>query len=984
MTFRIKDYDGHNRVPVNRIAKDEPDEPGRVSTLTRDEAYFKHGWARPPRFYVQQNYQGFLTGNTFVQYVDPDYGDDSNPGTVEGVPKKTIDNAWNNCILAGNTYDRYVIVCAAATFNNDNSNPYVRFDGLPGKEVVVLGGEIAGERTKFHRTISQNHIFRFSAAHTVKIIGCDIERDDGAASSGWSNYAGIFYAEADNAVIEVSNCRINPNGVHLAVIYSADNVHYTFNYCTIELGNTSSAANIDSSYYSSSNPRFDYVDCVLTLVSDVLGLGAGANYFTRGVYPANFWDLNAPASTTDLVEGDAIVDPGTYILTDGPAGYDTAGLWGDMPGVWGGEYSWDENHVVPIEPPTADAGEDQVVTDIGNTGSVLVTLNGSGSTPGGSTINSYAWTWAGGSAAGVSPQVTITEDTTITLTVTTAAGGQDTDTVVINYNAQPVAVPGDDQLVEVTTAPADVDLDGSGSYDGDGTVVSYNWSWDDNGPQTTTGQTPTVSLPEGVTTISLTVTDDLGASSDPVTVDITVVVNDPGAVVPVTMIAQTTAPSASDGTVQQVDDYTIRTGNSSYLGGYASLGRAPAAGGKWQFEVTMVDLEGPYPGGARMGLSKAAPLTGRGLVDNNNNHTTWGDYHVNITDSSMTSGTISNSPPVAWAQGVTATFACDFDNNKIEIYVNGQKVSGQWDIIGSTSVPWYPACGDGFAGYWYELFYNFGQQSLQYPVAGYNNWNNSAGAAFTPDLDQYTTVYYVDINGNDSTGNGSEGNPWRTIRYAIAQCSTSGSQAIKVGAGTFVEGSNYYYSNRSVCIDVRKNVDIIGEPGQTIVQCSNTNPAPYSIFCGANHTSSAYRANFYHLILDIGNAAWFGVIGSLYFGSYQNNTRAGWYNCAFKGTANERIQYSNGGQADIVNCSFDLAAYALHTNAYVYPWTYTNCALDANNSFSHGDQVTCVDDATFDASWNITSGTWIDVGTGLDADDGTQADLGVYGGDYPW
>ena len=83
-------------------------------------------------------------------------------------------------------------------------------------------------------------------------------------------------------------------------------------------------------------------------------------------------------------------------------------------------------------PPVANAGADQVVECAGTLTSVL--LDGSASTPGSGTINSYTWkegatTLGTGATLGVSLS---SGSHTITLTVTDTGGGSDSDDVVIN------------------------------------------------------------------------------------------------------------------------------------------------------------------------------------------------------------------------------------------------------------------------------------------------------------------------------------------------------------------------------------------------------------------------------------------------------------------------------------------------------------------------------------------------------------------------
>ena len=83
----------------------------------------------------------------------------------------------------------------------------------------------------------------------------------------------------------------------------------------------------------------------------------------------------------------------------------------------------------------------------------------------------------------------------------------------------PVANAGPDQTVERTSvAGAQVQLDGSGSSDPDGDPLTYEWTWSGG---SASGVNPIVTLPPGLTTVTLTVSDGELTATD--TVDITVV-----------------------------------------------------------------------------------------------------------------------------------------------------------------------------------------------------------------------------------------------------------------------------------------------------------------------------------------------------------------------------------------------------------------------------------------------------------------------------
>jgi murein DD-endopeptidase MepM/ murein hydrolase activator NlpD len=85
-------------------------------------------------------------------------------------------------------------------------------------------------------------------------------------------------------------------------------------------------------------------------------------------------------------------------------------------------------------------------------------------------------------------------------------------TLAASPNQLPIANAGPDQTVSATgPSGAQVILDGSGSTDPDGTISSF--SWKEGTTQRGTGAKPTVTLPAGVHTLTLTVTDNRSASA---------------------------------------------------------------------------------------------------------------------------------------------------------------------------------------------------------------------------------------------------------------------------------------------------------------------------------------------------------------------------------------------------------------------------------------------------------------------------------------
>jgi hypothetical protein len=91
-----------------------------------------------------------------------------------------------------------------------------------------------------------------------------------------------------------------------------------------------------------------------------------------------------------------------------------------------------------------------------------------------------------------------------------------TATITVLVNVAPVANAGPDQFVEQTsTLGANVVLDGSASVDPNNDTLSFLWNWTGG---SATGVSPTVFLPAGNTTITLTVSDGLLNATDAVNV----------------------------------------------------------------------------------------------------------------------------------------------------------------------------------------------------------------------------------------------------------------------------------------------------------------------------------------------------------------------------------------------------------------------------------------------------------------------------------
>ncbi|MEM7478160.1 MAG: PKD domain-containing protein, partial [Planctomycetota bacterium] len=170
------------------------------------------------------------------------------------------------------------------------------------------------------------------------------------------------------------------------------------------------------------------------------------------------------------------------------------------------------------QPPVANAGPDQTVTDSDATGFESVNLDGSASVdPDGGSLVSYIWTLGSDQiATGVSPNVNLAiGQHDITLTVTDDEGDVHSDSVLVivepRQNQAPNANAGSDQTVTDADNSGfeQIVLDASASSDPDGTIVSYSWILNSN--VIASGVSPTIELAVGVHDVQLQVTDNEGA-----------------------------------------------------------------------------------------------------------------------------------------------------------------------------------------------------------------------------------------------------------------------------------------------------------------------------------------------------------------------------------------------------------------------------------------------------------------------------------------
>lgn len=80
--------------------------------------------------------------------------------------------------------------------------------------------------------------------------------------------------------------------------------------------------------------------------------------------------------------------------------------------------------------------------------------------------------------------------------------------------------------------------------------------------------------------------------------------------------------------------------------------------------------------------------------------------------------------------------------------------------------------------------------------------------------------YYVSITGNDSTGNGTAGRPWRTLGYAVTQVSENMGYPIKLAPGTYIEKNFIRVPPGVTIIGAGKDLTII-KPHSTLYSATS-------------------------------------------------------------------------------------------------------------------------------------------------------------------
>lgn len=239
-------------------------------------------------------------------------------------------------------------------------------------------------------------------------------------------------------------------------------------------------------------------------------------------------------------------------------------------------------------------------------------------------------------------------------------------------------------------------------------------------------------------------------------------------------------------------------------------------------------------------------------------------------------------------------------------------------------------------------------------------------------FDKY--IYIDSASGNDTTGDGSNNKPYSTLDK-IAE-----SGIIEKGKsyGVVLKNGEYQLTEKIFNLDYDREINIIGNKQKTILKVKEI----YSNYSGGK---GGYNVNFYRLIWDGNNCNNPNVIGP--------KTEMNLYNIAFKNIASNGYSYffptveaykiNNSTLPNNPSCMLRTAEGPIKlTNCYGgFTSGYSTTDDTWNYKTNYITSTPKVDNTTYKITDDESK--WKNVGTGTNPD-GSQANLGVYGGEYSW
>ena len=340
------------------------------------------------------------------------------------------------------------------------------------------------------------------------------------------------------------------------------------------------------------------------------------------------------------------------------------------------------------------------------------------------TVTAYSWDFGDGSPVQTGDTATATHayaadgDYTVTLTVTDDLGANGMTTQLVGaHNALPVA------SFSATATPQHVAVDAGASHDTDGTITAYSWDFGD-GTAAVTGATAAHDYAAaGSYTVTLTVTDDLGATA-------------------------TSAQSVVVESINQLPTAAFAVSGGELVMGYNATGSSDPDGTIVGYAWTFGD--GTSGSGATVSHSYTLP----------------GTYQVTLTVTDNRGGTATKTTAV-W---VTGTFAKDVFDRTLATGWGSANQGGAWTVA-SSSAPFSVTTGLG------AMKINAGQTASAV-LAGVTATDADLSVKFAVDKLGGGTGTQVTVIGRGDKSNGYRG------KVVISSTGGMTLSVLKVVAGT--------------------------------------------------------------------------------------------------------------------------------------------------------------------------------------------------------
>lgn len=287
----------------------------------------------------------------------------------------------------------------------------------------------------------------------------------------------------------------------------------------------------------------------------------------------------------------------------------------------------------------------------------------------------------------------------------------------------------------------------------------------------------------------------------------------------------------------------------------------------------------------------------------------------------------------------------------------------------------------------------------------------------------YNQIIYVDaVKGNDTTGNGTQANPYASINKAVDNV-TVDKTAIKIAPGVYretiktVPGS---YNNQEASLmrpTPNMDYDLVGDPvnppvviltacaidyrQMIISQLANTltKAHTYRMFdlifkvADGSHVMKVFcdlmacainTVEIYNCVFDNANGKfdYLFVFNTGTYGTSRVDVKI--YNSVLQGNY---ISYHNGaGYLTLTNCILQCTNGAYYAQGSFVPFKADQTVLYPHNYnyvYAFSNSAYLLNNPQLDATYHVTNPAYQHVGVGTNPD-GTKSDLGVYGGPYAW